>query len=107
MRLQLERPLSGLQPRSDLDLFTRVLEAKHLDLHVIRSRRQPREFVGARFVGGGHHVAIALGGGYRRSRQRLATELDSSRVGEASRGVGLWSDFWISLCIQRRTQSQK
>ena len=57
------------------------------------------KFVGAGFVGGGHHTVIALGGDDGGARQRLAAELDDSRVRCADRR--------IRLRVQRRTKSQE
>jgi hypothetical protein len=64
-------------------LLAGVLEAEHLDFHGVGSRREARQFVRARLIGGGHHVVVAFGGRYCGARQRLATKLDRPRIGEA------------------------
>ena len=93
--LQFERPLGGLGPWTHLDLLAGVLKAEHLDFYGVGSRRETRQFVGARLVRGGHHPMVAESRSYRGSGQRLAAKLDGSRVGEAG------------LRVQRRTESQK
>lgn len=82
--LQVERPFRGrLRLRTNLDLLASGLKPKHLDFHGVGSGCQTGEFIGARFIGGGHHAAIALNCDYCRARQRLAAKLDCSYLANA------------------------